>query len=117
MKQFDIKKITEEILRFRDVRDWKQFHNPKDCALSLVLEAAEVMEHFQWKNKKETEKYIKENKNEIAEELADVFYWVLLISYDLNIDIVDALNKKNKKNADKYPIEKSKGNHTKYNKL
>jgi len=117
MKKPDIKKLTEDILRFRDARDWKQFHNPKDCALSLVLEAAEVMEHFQWKNKEEMGRYIKDNKDEIAEELADVLYWVLLMSHDLDIDIVNALDKKNKKNADKYPIEKVKGKHTKYNKL
>ena len=117
MGNSDIKKLTEDILQFRNARDWKQFHNPKDCALSLVLEAAEVMEHFQWKNKEEMEEYTKENKGEIAEELADVLYWVLLMSHDLNIDIVDALEKKNKKNADKYPVEKASGKHTKYNKL
>jgi dCTP diphosphatase len=113
----NINDLTKRIIAFRNARDWKQFHNPKDCALSLVLEAAEVMEHFQWKNKKEMEKYIKENKGEIAEELADVLYWVLLMSHDLDIDIVNALEKKNKKNADKYPVEKARGIHTKYNKL
>jgi dCTP diphosphatase len=113
----NIKDLTKRIIAFRNARDWKQFHNPKDCALSLVLEAAEVVEHFQWKNQKEMEKYVKENKGEIAEELADVLYWVLLMSHDLDIDIVNALEKKNKKNADKYPIEKARGKHTKYNKL
>lgn len=117
MMQSDIKKLTEEILRFRDARDWKQFHNPKDCALSLVLEAAEVMEHFQWKNKEEMERYVKENKDDVAEELADVLYWVLLMSHDLDIDIVKALDKKNRKNADKYPVEKARGKHTKYTNL
>jgi len=113
----DIQKLTEKILAFRDARDWKQFHNPKDVSLSLVLEATEVMEHFQWKNKKEVEKYLKVAKDDIAGELADVLYWVLLMSYDLKIDINKALIKKLKKNQDKYPIEKSKGNHAKYNKL
>jgi NTP pyrophosphatase (non-canonical NTP hydrolase) len=109
--------LTERIVAFRDARDWKQFHNPKDLALSLVLEATEVMEHFQWKNKEEIEKYIKTNKSDIGEELADVFYWVLLMSHDLEIDILDALEKKVKKNEEKYPTEKAKGNHKKYTEL
>lgn len=113
----NIKELTQGIVAFRDAREWKQFHNPKDMALSLVLEAAEVMEHFQWKNKEEMDTYIKSNKTDISEELADVLYWVLLMSHDLNIDIVDALEKKNKKNEEKYPVAKAKGKHTKYNKL
>ncbi len=113
----DIQKFTERIITFRDARDWKQFHNPKDLALSLVLEASEVLEHFQWKNKEEMEKYIKTNKTDIGEELSDVLYWVLLMSHDLKIDISDALEKKIKKNEDKYPVEKAKGKHTKYTKL
>lgn len=113
----NIKKITERIVKFRDARDWKQFHNPKDLALSLVLESAEVMEHFQWKNQTEMEKYIREAKEEIGEELADVLYWILLMSHDLDIDILEALDKKQTKNEEKYPVEKAKGKHTKYNKL
>jgi len=113
----NIKDLTNKIIEFRDDRDWKQFHNPKDIALSLVLEAAEVLEHFQWKNEKEVEEYIKTNKNDISEELSDVLYVILLMSHDLDIDILNALEKKMKKNEKKYPIEKSKGKHTKYNKL
>lgn len=112
-----IKKLTQKIVKFRDKRDWKQFHNPKDCALSLVLEATEVMEHFQWKSEKDIESYIKINKKEISEELADVLYWVLLISNDLKIDIEKALEDKMIVNENKYPVEKSKGKATKYNKL
>ncbi len=112
-----IKRLTKKIVAFRDRRNWKQFHNPKDLSLSLVLEATEVMEHFQWKNTKEVEDHIKNNKAEISEELADVFYWVLLMSHDLKIDIEKALERKIDINDKKYPVEKSKGNHTKYNKL
>jgi NTP pyrophosphatase (non-canonical NTP hydrolase) len=112
-----IKELTNKIIEFRNKRDWKQFHNPKDVALSLVLEAGEVMEHFQWKDKEEMEIYIKENKAEIGEEIADVLYWILLMGHDLNIDVLDALDKKVKKNERKYPVQKSKGNHIKYNKL
>ena len=113
----NIKDLTKRIIAFRDAREWKQFHNPKDVALSLVLEATEVMEHFQWKNKEEMEKYILTNKLEIGEELSDVLYWVLLMSHDQNIDILDALENKILKNEGKYPIEKAKGKHTKYTKL
>lgn len=113
----NINELVKRIISFRDARNWKQFHNPKDTALSLVLEATEVMEHFQWKNNKEMEKYVIEKKNEIGEELADVLYWVLLISHDLKIDVLDALEKKMQKNEDKYPVDKTKDNHTKYNKL
>lgn len=113
----DVKELTERIIAFRDARDWKQFHNPKDVALSLVLEAGEVMEHFQWKNKEEMEKYVVDKKEDIADELGDVLYWVLLMSHDLNIDVLDALEKKIKKNEDKYPVEKAKGVHTKYTDL
>ncbi len=115
MKKID--DLTKRIISFRDARDWKQFHNPKDVALSLVLEATEVMEHFQWKNKEVMDKYIVTNKTDIGEELADVLYWILLMSHDLNIDVLDALEKKIKVNEGKYPVEKAKGKYTKYNKL
>lgn len=114
MTMLDLQKLTEDIVAFRDARDWKQFHNPKDCAISLSLEASELLEHFQWKNKKEIEKYIETNKSDIGEELADILYWVLLMSHDLNIDILNSLEKKIKKNEEKYPIEKAKGSHVKY---
>lgn len=113
----DIIEMTAKIVKFRDSRDWKQFHNPKDLAISLSLEAGEVMEHFQWKNKKEMEEHIRKNKKEIGKELADVLYWVLLMGYDFKIDVFKAMEDKMKENDKKYPISKSKGKHTKYNKL
>lgn len=113
----NLKELTDRIISFRNARDWKQFHNPKDVSLSLVLEASEVLEHFQWKNEEEIEKYIKTNKADIGEELADVLYWVLLLSHDLDIEILDALDMKIQKNEKKYPVKKAKGNHTKYTEL
>ncbi len=110
----NINELVKRIIDFRDARNWKQFHNPKDLALSLVLEAAEVMEHFQWKNNKEMKEYVNKKKSEIGEELADVLYWVLLMSHDLKIDVIDALEKKMQKNEKKYPVNKAKGKHTKY---
>ncbi|HUZ92941.1 MAG TPA: nucleotide pyrophosphohydrolase [Candidatus Paceibacterota bacterium] len=112
-----IDKAIQRILAFRDARDWKQFHNNKDMALSLVLEAAEVLEHFQWKTGKELEDYAKSHKNEISEELADVLYWILLMAHDNQIDIMAALDKKMAQNEAKYPVEKAKGKHMKYNEL
>jgi len=109
--------LIENIVAFRNARDWKQFHNPKDLALSLVLEAAEVMEHFQWKSQKEIDQYIKTNKEEIGEELADVLYWVLLMAHDLDINLSKAAERKMKINEKKYPVKKAKGKHTKYTKL
>jgi NTP pyrophosphatase (non-canonical NTP hydrolase) len=109
--------LTKRILAFRDARDWKQFHNPKDLSLSLVLEAAEVMEHFQWKNEKEMLEHLKTNKEEIGDEIADTLYWLLLMGQDFDIDILEALDRKLKKIEAKYPVEKAKGKHTKYNKL
>lgn len=117
MNMKSLNELMKKIIEFRDARDWKQFHNPKDVALSLSLEASEVVEHFQWKNDKEVDEYVKSHKNEIGEELADVLGWILVMSHDLNIDITDALDKKIDLNDKKYPIEKSKGKHTKYNKL
>lgn len=109
--------LQKRIVEFRDARDWKQFHNPKDLALSLVLEAAEVLEHFQWKSPEEIEKHLKENKDDLGGELADTLYWVLLMAHDLDIDIEQAFISKMDKNEAKYSVEKSKGNHKKYNEL
>jgi dCTP diphosphatase len=113
----DLEKLQQKIVAFRDARDWKQFHNPKDLAISLILEASELLEHFQWKDAKETSKHLTERKEDVADELADVFYWVLLIANDLDIDLNEAFEKKLAKSAAKYPVEKSKGNHSKYNEL
>lgn len=113
----EIEDLKKAVTDFRDERDWKQFHNPKDLAISLSLEASEVLEHFQWKNPDEIQKYITKNKNDISEELADVLYWVLLMSNDLEIDISEAFMQKLAKNDKKYPIKKAKGNHKKYTEL
>ena len=113
----DLEKLIKRILDFREAREWKQFHNPKDLALSLVLESAEVLEHFQWKNGKELEEYAKSHKDEIGEELADTLYWILLMSHDLEIDVFKSLEKKMEKSEEKYPVEKAKGNHRKYTEL
>ena len=112
-----IQDLTKKLIDFRNARDWQQFHNPKDLALSLTLEAAEVLEHFQWKSKEEIDEYIRTHKEEIGEELADVFNWVLILSHDIGLNILEASKKKISKNGEKYPIDKAKGKHTKYTEL
>ena len=112
-----LKDLQKAVVKFRDARDWKQFHNPKDMALSLVLEAAEVMEHFQWKNAEEMQKHLSEKNAEVSEELADVLFYLLLMANDFNIDLVRAFESKLVKNAAKYPVAKAKGRHTKYTDL
>ncbi len=112
-----IDKLTKQIISFRNARDWKQFHNPKDMAISLSLEASEVLEHFQWKSKDELDEHVKKNKKEIGDELSDVLYWVLLMSHDLNINLEKSFLLKMKENAKKYPIKKAKGKNIKYTEL
>ena len=113
----EIQRITQKIRKFRDERDWKQFHNHKDVALSLVLEASEVLEHFQWKSPAEVEAHGRDNKEELSDELADVAIYLMELADNLGIDLPEAIERKMKKNAVKYPVEKAKGRHTKYNKL
>src|SRR5690606_30264884 len=113
----NIKDLQRKIVDFRDARDWKQFHNPKDLSLSLVLEASEVLEHFQWRNGNEIINHIEKNKADISEELADVLWYLLLLSEEMNIDLTQAVEQKLEKNIKRYSVEKSKGNHKKYTEL
>ena len=107
-------KFTEQIIAFVKARDWEQFHNPKDIAISLSLEAAEVLEKFQWKSPKEIDAYLHDSKQDLADELVDVLYWVLLMSYYQDINLSEAFTSKMRQNEKKYPINKAKGNHAKY---
>jgi len=113
----DLKELQSRIVEFRDARDWKQFHNPKDMAISLVLEAAEVIEHFQWKTPEEIKDHLTKNKQDLSGELVDVLYWVLLMAHDLGINLDKEFENKMQKNEEKYAVEKSKGNHRKYTEL
>lgn len=106
--------MTKWVVKFVEERDWVQFHNPKDLAISLTLESSEVMEHFQWKSPEEIQKHLKQNKHEIAEELADVLYWVLLMGHYFSIDLKQSFEAKMKQNERKYPVDKARGRHDKY---
>jgi NTP pyrophosphatase (non-canonical NTP hydrolase) len=109
-----LRTLTHAILHFRDQRDWKQFHTPKDQALSLVLEAAELLEIFQWKNGDELDRHLESNRAALEDELADVLGWLLLISADQGIDLAAAFEKKLAKNCAKYPVERVRGSAKKY---
>lgn len=114
----DIQQLTKAIIQFRDERDWKQFHKPKDVVISLTLEVAEVAELFQWKTDEEIEAMRTPQGNEpLGDELSDVLAYLLQIASDFNIDLKDAFLRKLKKSAEKYPVEKAKGNRTKYTEL
>lgn len=113
----EISELIEKIKRFRDERDWMQYHDAKNMAVSIVIEAAELLEHFQWKDKEEVEEHIKENIDEIEEEIADIAIYIFELADNLGINLSEAIEKKLKKNAIKYPIDKAKGSNAKYNKL
>ena len=112
-----IDQLTALACRFRNERDWQQFHNPKDMALSLTLEAAELLELMQWKNGEELRQHLENKRELLGEELCDVLYWVLVIANDHDIDLRKAFRDKIKKNNVKYPIHKSRGRSTKYTEL
>jgi NTP pyrophosphatase (non-canonical NTP hydrolase) len=113
----DFAKMIEKIKEFRDERDWMKFHNHKDMALSLVLEATELLEHFQWKSPEEVISYGKAHREELSEELADVAMYLFELADNLGINLKRAMLKKLEINSSKYPVEKARGRHTKYNKL
>lgn len=109
--------IQKRSLAFVNARDWKQFHTPKDLAMSLTLEAAELLEHFQWKNDEEIRQYLQTNKTGIAEEMVDCLHLLMLMSHYFDIDLAEAFYAKMEKNEAKYPVEKAKGTHKKYSEL
>lgn len=109
--------LTAMALKFRDEREWAQFHNPKDVALSMMLEMAELIEIMQWKNGEELQAHLQSQREHLGEELSDVLYWLLVLAHDLNIDLPSAFAAKLQQNAKKYPIEKAKGVARKYREL
>ncbi len=104
------------IKNFNSERDWQQFHNPKDLASAIAIEASELQEHFLWKSQKESYE-IGKNNEEVGEEFADIFNFMLIFADTCNIDIEKVVIDKIEKNKKKYPVEKAKGKNSKYNKL
>ena len=112
-----IHELKDKIKKFCDDRDWDQFHGAKELATALIIESAELLEHFRWKNDKEVEELLKdENKREeIGDEMADVLYFLIRLAQRYDIDLSEALDRKIEKNNKKYPVEKAKGSSKKYN--
>ncbi len=111
--------LIAKALKFREERDWKQYHSAKNIALSISLEAAELLEIFQWKTDDEAKKLVNDpvQHENIADELSDILLYAILMANDLNINIIEAADKKIDKNAEKYPTDKVKGKAIKYTEL
>lgn len=101
--------LFDELIEFQKERDWKKFHTPENLAKSISIEAAELLEHFQWGKEYDIQ--------EVADELADVLIYCMYMANAMGFDINDIIENKMKKNALKYPVEKSKGNAKKYTEL
>src|SRR5208283_4201531 len=113
-----LNEIVDKLLVFRRDRDWEQFHRPKDLAISIVLEAAELLEEFQWKDDAEVKRYMQEGGlSRVGEEIADIAIYIAILSHDLGIDLLEEMEKKIRKNEEKYPVGKSKGSSKKYDQL
>lgn len=110
----ELQQLREKILQFRDERNWKQFHNPKDLALSLSLEASELLELFQWKTSEEA---VDKNFEKMKEELADILIYAILFANELDIDVKTIIEDKLKLNTEKYPRELVFGSNRKYTEL
>lgn len=106
-----LNQLIKEIEQFTEERDWDQFHNPKDLAVALSIEASELLEVFLWKQPEDAK------IEKVKEELADVINYALLIASKYDLDIIQIVREKMEKNAAKYPVEKAKGVATKYNEL
>jgi len=107
--------ITQKIRTFRDARDWAQFHNPKDMAVALSIEASELLEHFLWKSPEEVEARVQSHHGEIADEIADIAVYLVELADNLGIDLFAAMEQKMEKNAAKYPADRVRGSSKKYN--
>jgi NTP pyrophosphatase (non-canonical NTP hydrolase) len=109
-----MKNLTQQIIQFRDERNWKQFHNPKDLAISVNLEASELLEHFQWSD---WQSAVEKNREGIADELADVMIYCLMMAHDMGLDPETIIRNKLVKNGEKYPVDKAFGKKDKYDTL
>ena len=109
--------LTRQIVEFRDERDWKQFHSPRNLAASISIEAAELLECFQWSSDETIAEDVEERRDEIEEEIADVLIYALLLAHDAGVDPAAAVRRKLAKNDAKYPAERAKGRREKYTEL
>lgn len=113
----EIEHLRDSIQKFVYERDWDQFHSPKNLASALTVEAAELLEHFQWLKEEESKNLPADKKAKVKAEMADVFIYLVRLADKLDVDLIGAANEKIESNAKKYPVDKSKGNAKKYNEL
>jgi dCTP diphosphatase len=115
----ELNELTMQIVKFRDARDWKQFHAPNHLAAAISIEAAELQEHFLWMSAEQSRKDVGDpaKRAAVAEEIADVLILTLLLAHEAGVDAATAIASKLKKNADKYPVEKARGKSAKYTEL
>lgn len=109
-----LNELKQKLDSFVQARDWAQFHSPKNLAMAMIVEAAELVEHFQWNTEAESHVLTAEKREQVGHELADTFVYLLRIAQVLDIDLIEATNKKIALNAVKYPVEKARGKNNKY---
>lgn len=112
-----MEQILERIRQFRDERDWMKFHDPKNLSISITIEAAELLEHFQWKDEDAVASHVSQNLESISDEIADIAIYLLELADNLGIDLTTAINSKLDKNEKRYPADKARGVATKYTDL
>ena len=112
--QDSLEDLRAKINAFVTERDWAQFHTPKNLAMAMIVEAAELVEHFQWDTPQESQHLTPEKREAVSHELADTFVYLLRLAEVLKIDLIEAANQKITLNALKYPVEKAKGSNAKY---
>ncbi|MEW6501606.1 MAG: nucleotide pyrophosphohydrolase [Thermodesulfobacteriota bacterium] len=117
--QGSLQDLSDVVRQFCEARDWDQFHSPKDLAIGVITEAAELLEHFRFQSDEQALALLDDSKikEEIEDELADVFFFLLRFSQRFDIDLSMALQRKIEKSERKYPVEKAKGKNTKYTNL
>ena len=113
----ELESIKQQLREFSKERDWDQFHSPKNFSMALIVECAELVEHFQWLTEEQSKQLPEETLDKVSLEMADIMIYLIRLADKLDIDLIDVVNQKIKLNAIKYPVEKSKGLATKYNKL
>lgn len=109
-----IDQLRARVNQFVEERDWAQFHSPKNLAMAMIVEAGEVVEHFQWMTEEGSRKLSAEKKEQVGQELSDTLVYLLRIAEVCDIDLLEAANKKISLNAKKYPVDKAKGSNAKY---
>ncbi len=112
-----IEALTAEIRAFRDARDWRQFHNPKELAVAITAEAGELLQHFVWQSPEQSERRITERRAEIESEIADVAILLFELADNCDMDLAAVMRAKLARNEERYPAEKARGSNKKYNEL